>query len=505
MKNQFNTINKEIDETLNVFMCVRFYKIVFVTFLVYLLAISSIIRADYNYIDDLGRISKGYRNWIDFSRYISELGSIVLHGNFVLSDISPLPQLIAVFILAVASSILIFLIFEDAGLNLIGIVSTIPVALSPYFLECLAFKFDSPYMALSVFATIFPFVFFRKSKLTFALAVFYGALIMCFTYQASNGIFLAILLLYSVYLWIKGLESKDLVSKVLIGGFVYSLTLILYQKFLVVPLRSYVTTIVAEPENLFSELCNNVGIVFRCYLNDYPIHWQLLTAFVLLFSLLSLVYNSKRSRIKSFVIVVPAIIIAIVFSQGAFLILEKTYVQPRALYSVWIVTGVITLFGNSFLKYNSFLKCFSIALSWCIFSFCFVYGNALSEQKAYAERRIQMIMYDLNRTVLYDGGNTYDLKIVGSIDRAPIVRRIQQNYPIIERIISVQLYEADVLKNIFSVSHVFVHYPKLNLNLDHTRLNGDKWKEMDFDKVIETGWHDIKISTSEKVVVVVLK
>ena len=35
---------------------------------IYCLGIVSIIRANFNYIDDLGRVSDGYRGWMNWSR-----------------------------------------------------------------------------------------------------------------------------------------------------------------------------------------------------------------------------------------------------------------------------------------------------------------------------------------------------------------------------------------------------------------------------------------------------
>lgn len=70
---------------------------------IYCLGIVSIIRANFNYIDDLGRVSDGYRGWMNWSRYISEGLSVLIHTDSRLMDISPLPQILACLILAFAS------------------------------------------------------------------------------------------------------------------------------------------------------------------------------------------------------------------------------------------------------------------------------------------------------------------------------------------------------------------------------------------------------------------
>ena len=65
------------------------------TTLVYFIGIIAIIRANFYYIDDLGRSVEGYRGWENFSRYLSNFFSLFIHGGFYLTDISPLPQIIA--------------------------------------------------------------------------------------------------------------------------------------------------------------------------------------------------------------------------------------------------------------------------------------------------------------------------------------------------------------------------------------------------------------------------
>ena len=40
--------------------------------IIYFIALLSLFRANFNYIDDLGRVAQGYRNWINWSRFISQ-------------------------------------------------------------------------------------------------------------------------------------------------------------------------------------------------------------------------------------------------------------------------------------------------------------------------------------------------------------------------------------------------------------------------------------------------
>jgi len=136
-----------------------------ILFAVYLVAMIPLLRANYDYIDDSGRKLYGYTGWAAFSRYISEYLSHVLHAGNYLADISPLPQLLAVGLLVAASILLIEQVHREQGIEQISlwdIAAVLPLGLSPYYLECLSYKYDSPYMALSVLASIAPLALREK-------------------------------------------------------------------------------------------------------------------------------------------------------------------------------------------------------------------------------------------------------------------------------------------------------------------------------------------------------
>ena len=101
--------------------------------LVYALGISAILRADFNYIDDMGRITFGYQGWDNFSRYISNLLSTFLHTGRYLHDISPLPQLLAAVVLAVAGVAAVRAVTGREKLTVWEYAAVLPMGLSPLF------------------------------------------------------------------------------------------------------------------------------------------------------------------------------------------------------------------------------------------------------------------------------------------------------------------------------------------------------------------------------------
>lgn len=119
-------INKKVSHT-------HFF---FMTLAIYIVAIFPIIRANVNYIDDTGRVLKGYAGWDNYSRYVSCFLSHIIHANSsYLPDISPVPQIIAVMILSLAALVVIVTIKGKGELSIWNVLACIPLGLSPYFVS----------------------------------------------------------------------------------------------------------------------------------------------------------------------------------------------------------------------------------------------------------------------------------------------------------------------------------------------------------------------------------
>ena len=78
----------------------------------YTVSISAILRANFSYKDDMDRILRGRKGWDNFGRYLTQLLSNFIHGDRYLMDISPLPQLLAVLLVALSGIITVYIITE---------------------------------------------------------------------------------------------------------------------------------------------------------------------------------------------------------------------------------------------------------------------------------------------------------------------------------------------------------------------------------------------------------
>ena len=61
-----------------------------INFIVLYIVFFKVIDADFLFQDDVFRHYKGDRSWIEFSRYLSEFFSIIVHTSISISDCAPL-------------------------------------------------------------------------------------------------------------------------------------------------------------------------------------------------------------------------------------------------------------------------------------------------------------------------------------------------------------------------------------------------------------------------------
>ncbi|MCD7752411.1 MAG: hypothetical protein LUI10_11870 [Lachnospiraceae bacterium] len=89
-----------------------------------------------------------------------------------------------------------------------------------------------------------------------------------------------------------------------------------------------------------------------------------------------------------------------------------------------IFTVIVTDSGSR--AFSQIARVGSLGLSWCFFVFCFVYGNALTEQQRYTEFRIEMVLSALDSLNLLSTENEMTLQISGTIGMSPIIENMPQ-------------------------------------------------------------------------------
>lgn len=413
------------------------YKKTFLYLLIlHIIGISAIIRANVSYIDDVGRSALGYRNF-GYGRDLANFLASLAHAGLTVRDISPLTQMLAVCFLSAACCIVIHLLSENREFNLWTIIAVLPLGLSPYFLECLSYKFDSPYMALSILVSVLPFLFRKYGLIPYGIASAAGCLAMCALYQSSSGIYPMLTALLCFLQWNKGRPSKDVLRFLLVSASSYCLALIIFRLCFVFgssDASGYVNYSIS-----LSLLPKNLHDYFSHIKSDFKPWWLGMTALIAASFIYISAYDSVgRPRVLSGFLAAVALLVMLLLSYGAYSVLEAPLMAPRAMYGFGVFIAFISVCISGESPISSIrLACFY--LSWSFFVFAFVYGNALADNQRYLEFRAEAAIMDVCETEAFrsvkEDGEKLRIQYFGSISWSPLVIRDDDNHNLLVRLV----------------------------------------------------------------------
>jgi hypothetical protein len=460
-------------------------------FVIYFLAILSIIRANFNYADDLRRTIDGA--WgLDsiYSRHISKYLSYLIHADSHLTDISPLPQLVACLILAIAGFILVKTICNKTSKFLL--IASLPIGLSPYFLECFSYKFDAPYMALSILASVFPFLFMQRKWWLFSLVCIASMLVMTMTYQAASGIFIML----TVYFFFTNLLYKQTTIKdnfifLIISLVSYCIAILVFRQFFMQQVDGgYVSTYVASSENMITVFLRNVKRYFTMVYFGFNRIWKILSLTVIIIFYIKTIVLSKINKIYSFFLATLFLGFLLLSIFGLYLFLQAPLFLPRAMYAVGVFIAILCIDIGFSLK--KIFSAPSMVLIWCFFVFNFAYGNALAAQNSYNTFRTEMLLHDLASLLPEKTDQFYQIKIINNEGYSPVVENAAVNNPMIKGL---------VLRNLgggWVWGYVYLsRYHKFKLRMNESIIDED------MPVIFDSYYHTIK--HSENQIMVVLK
>lgn len=408
--------------------------------IIFLVGISAILRANFNYLDDMGRVAEGYRGWENFSRFVSNGLSTLIHMDNYITDITPLTQLIAIIILALAGIILLYVIYERKVFSIWELISLIPLCLNPYFLECISYKFDAPFMALSILAAIAPFLLMNGPAWKYILSVIIGNIIVCSSYQASSGIFPMIVILLSLRMWFKNRPLNEIIQFILNSIIGFGIGLIFFKLVIMIPTDTYVSNTLPALEELFPTIIRNFKIYFDFILSDFKELWKGVIALLIICFSLSGLKFSKHKQLPTLVLSIVCELLMFLLCFGLYPALSEPLFDPRAMYGFGVfITLLCISTAENF--HSTVMKLPAITITWIFFVFSFTYGNALFVQKSYTDFRITQVISDLNDMDVFLGDNTVTVQIAGSIGYSPVVENMKANCKILERLIPITFRE----------------------------------------------------------------
>lgn len=449
-------------------------------FAIYFVGTYSIIRANFNYLDDMGRVAEGFKRFNDWSRYLSSFLSNIIHMNSYLTDVSPLPQFIAMIILALAAIVMLYSLTERMEFGFWHYIAIIPIGLSPYFLECLSFKYDSPYMALSILASVIPLLFKKNKVWLYFIFIFLGTLAVCTTYQAACGIFPMIVIANSIRDWVKGEKLKRILIFIGISILGYGLSLCFFKFLLMKPVDAYVSNSVSV-EKIGSNYLQYMNVL-RCDFGK-----EIFIAIIVIaisFSII-LTIKSERNKILTLILSFLSVLMMALMMFGVYPVLSEPLYAPRAMYGFGIFISIIGIIVADYSRLN-IGKIALLFISWYFFVFSFSYGNMLYVQKQYTDYRITMVAEDLNEIDINLPNCERELQITGSIGYSPVIRNMPMKNSMPFRLIPITFnggwlwgeyglvtyYDLDNLKMNYGQDFVELDLPVLKDTLLYT-IRGD--------------------------------
>lgn len=413
-----------------------------IIFVLNLLIIAPILLADVFYVDDLGRHVTGSGGWSASSRYLSDILAPLIHTDAFLADASPLPQVIAAAEIALAELIILRRVTNKTHFSVWQYLFVV-IAAVPFFLECMSYKYDAPYMAASVLFSFLPFLFLYKSLFVQLLSVFLCTLGMCLTYQASSGI-LPVMTVFLCYCgWVTherlGLLPLDAFrgAKLVIAyAGAYMLAMLIYQKLLVVEVASYASSSLPAISELLPTIGENIHHYASLVLEDFRTLWICMIAIMLIGFIVLSMFEYGKGCIKAGLAAVLFLCFGAIASFGAYLLLEKPIFFPRSMYGFSFFLALVCLFVTSARKGAPF-KLLSAVLAWVLFVFPFVYSNALQQQSQWTDFRTEMVIADLNDLDLLDDDPPKEVQLKGSIGLAPSLDQYMRKYPLLQHLVRV--------------------------------------------------------------------
>jgi hypothetical protein len=432
-----------VQKQLNQFYCwcKENKSLLFMTILIYQAAILAIGVVNFPYMDDAVRQRVGNTDFANtYSRWGSEIGSWLVQGSRHLTDMGLVTPILTGFILA-AASILIVYTLNNQKLRVLPLVVSTLIGLNPWFLQCVSFRFDSPYLALSVFCSVLPFLWWEKQPSWFFSLSVLSIFMMCNTYQASSGIYIVMVLALSLKALLADNAFAPLLKKIVTAAGAYILAMLLY--FVEMKLHPELAqrgnnVVIASITEIPKTFLDNSRMYPHVILDQSTKVWVILFILLMLAFIVTSVQKANLEPAKALLFLALYLVSAAILSYGVFLIFPEklALAAPRYAYGFSVFATVTLLLLLENLKTFPWLKLATkgIVCLFCYYllSFPFIYASSLHYQKEAFERQSVLLAEDLKQVVSTDTKNVYATMLFKD---SPVFTNTAKNYPILTNLV----------------------------------------------------------------------
>ena len=422
--------------------------------LIFGLYVLPIIIADRYYNDDLARSLMGLTGWNGDGRPLTEELMKLLSGGIPIADISPLPLLISVLILAYTITKYLDANFTDKSLGIAETLFFSLVIMNPFMLANLSYKYDVLSMIIALCVAFIPFVISYDAcgikQIIIVLIVTVTALSL---YQVVICAICSLVLIDVLLMIIEDRINKKSILNYIIGIIFGSL---LYK---LVIAKIYISrgdwrldaskVLIGTDENtLMAIKVNIVQIVseISMYLRSIPVCIIVFIAigvcvsslFIIKENVLTILNISVMSRITRalFIVLLPVFLVGVNIIPLA--LVNGTGSKSRALLSVCVIELYIAImFLNLSRKSKVVAECLIIPCVVFFLSYSYSFGNAEKSQKNYESYLTYNIVSDIETLNSDDKYNS--LSIIGDAPKSQQVRMLTQKYPQFEEIVPVYI------------------------------------------------------------------
>ncbi|WP_460016910.1 glucosyltransferase domain-containing protein [Lactovum odontotermitis] len=408
----------------------EFFKYFSFTFICYAVPLIAIGLSNYPYLDDTSRRAMGYTAFgNDYSRWGSEFLAWILQGSRHLVDTGLTNFIVTALILALSSVILVSIISK---LGYLSLFVSLMIGLNPWSLGLFSFKFDSPFMAVSVLMSIIPFLFWEKRQ--FAVVSFFALFLMYNTYQASSGIFLVIFLIKIYRSLTQRIDGKKLRTNVLMGGLSFLLPTIAYfVQLKVLPVAAGHSSNSMLSQNIFLQPFTNVRLFLSAFKYNSAKVWIAVFAVLLVVFVIKEIINSDNNLAFSSLYLAVFFVLGTFLSFGIYLFLQQLTPALRYIYGLpfFLACLAIMLFDKQEEKWRALTiinRFVPALLSFFILQFSFTYAGVLENQRESLQSQTMGLANSLEKVDL-KGVKLYFSDFLFS-DSATL-KNSQKNYPIL--------------------------------------------------------------------------
>lgn len=441
---EINIFNKKNEELKNSF---------FFFFFIAVCGYASIMLSLCPYNDDYCRyVANMHVGTSSSARYTTFFLELLMYFSNVITDAAPFTQIISCAFLAY-SSVICMKIFNLDIDDKYAKLCLIPIVVNPYLLECLMYRFDSPFITLSILCSV----------------------IAAYLAKANDKKLLviqAILLLHSLLLYQAGLSAYFIICAYLL--------LIEFSKnnimFVFLRIRYYLHTLFITAVSYFpftmiiryfkkdgNVLINpishdgmkcilkNIGL----YISNLKIDWsdnivgQLFFLLLVVFSMFFIVsiFRNFKNKIKAVLRIAIILLFLLLFfitpfGLCPFLAAMKDLcgnsIYPRILCCFGIFISIVLYKNYSIIKKYKILKNIYIVYLCCFGIWNIIFLNSAGNIIHYYRKAQEQILYDLSKDIsdiLHFPDNKFSYICIKGMISSQAVNNFSILYPIINRII----------------------------------------------------------------------